>query len=86
MNAQAAEKPAITMDVDGKEQLNAVGEEVKAMASQAVAGVDTQVQAITQAMAMLADAVQQMNRPKRRMVERGPDGRAIGVIEINEGE
>lgn len=86
MNAQAAEKPAITLDVDGKEQLNAVGEEVKAMASQAVAGVDTQVQAITQAMAMLADAVQQMNRPKRRMVERGPDGRAIGVIEINEGE
>lgn len=86
MNAQAAEKPAITMDVDGKEQLNAVGEEVKAMASQAVAGVDTQVQAITQAMQMLAEAVGQMNKPKRRMVERGPDGRAIGMIEINEGE
>jgi len=84
MNAQAAEKPAINLDVDGKEQLNAVGEEVKAMASQAVAGVDTQVQAITQAMAMLADAVQQMNKPKRRMVERGPDGRAIGVIEVSE--
>jgi len=86
MNAKAAEKPAITLDVDGKEQLNAVGEEVKAMASQAVAGVDAQAQAITQAMEMLANAVQQMNKPKRRMVERGPDGRAIGVIEINEGE
>lgn len=86
MNAQAAEKPAITLDVDGKEQLNAVGEEVKAMASQAVAGVDAQAQAITQAMEMLANAVNQMNKPKRRMVERGPDGRAIGVIEINEGE
>ena len=86
MNAKAAEKPAITLDVDGKEQLNAVGEEVKAMASQAVAGVDSQAQAITQAMEMLANAVQQMNKPKRRMVERGPDGRAIGVIEINEGE
>lgn len=86
MNARASEKPMITMDVDGKEQLNAVGEEVKAMASQAVAGVDTQVQAITQAMQMLAEAVGQMNKPKRRMVERGPDGRAIGMIEINEGE
>jgi hypothetical protein len=86
MNAKAAEKPVITMDVDGKEQLNAVGDEVKAMASQAVAGVDAQTQAITQAMEMLASAVNQMNRPKRRMVERGPDGRAIGMIEINEGE
>jgi hypothetical protein len=37
-------------------------------------------------MEMLASAVNQMNRPKRRMVERGPDGRAIGMIEINEGE
>jgi hypothetical protein len=86
MNAQAAEKPTVTMAVDGKEELGAVGEEVKAMASQAVAGVDAQSQAITQAVTMLADAVQQMNRPKRRMVERGPDGRAIGVIEVNEGE
>lgn len=84
MNAQAAEKPAITMDVDGKEQLNAVGEEVKAIASQAVAGVDAQTQAIAQAVQMLAEAVGQMNRPKRRMVERGPDGKAVGVIEVAE--
>lgn len=86
MNAQAAEKPSAQISIDGKEELGAVGEEVKAMASQAVAGVDAQSQAITQAMNMLADAVQQMSRPKRRMVERGPDGRAIGVIEVNEGE
>lgn len=86
MNAQAAEKPAAQISIDGKDQLNQVGEEVKAMASQAVAGVDAQAQAITQAMEMLANAVNQMNKPKRRMVERGPDGRAIGVIEINEGE
>jgi len=84
MNAQAAEKPTAQISIDGKEELGAVGEEVKAMASQAVAGVDAQSQAITQAVTMLADAVQQMNRPKRRMVERGPDGRAIGVIEVSE--
>jgi len=86
MNAQAAEKPSAQISIDGKDELSAVGEEVKAMASQAVAGVDAQAQAITQAMQMLAEAVNQMNKPKRRMVERGPDGRAIGVIEINEGE
>jgi len=84
MNARASEKPAITMDVDGKEQLNAVGEEVKAIAFQAVAGVDAQTQAIAQAVQMLAEAVGQMNRPKRRMVERGPDGKAVGVIEVSE--
>jgi hypothetical protein len=37
---------------------------------------------MAQAVAMLADAVTKMNKPKRKIVERGQDGRAIGVIEI----
>jgi hypothetical protein len=40
---------------------------------------------VAQAVQMLAEAVSQMNKPKRRQLERGPDGRAIGVIEITEG-
>lgn len=76
MNAQAAEKPAASISIDGKDQLNAVGEEVRAMAEQSSAGV-------AQAVAMLADAMQRMSKPKRRMVERGPDGKAIGMIEVD---
>lgn len=86
MNAQASEKPMVTLDIDGKEHLSEIGEEVKSMASQAVANADSQAQAISQAMEMLAMAVQKMNKPKRKMLERGPDGRAIGVIEISEDD
>ena len=82
MTASAAEKPAVRLEVEGREQLDAVGEEVRRMAEQSVASVDAQTQAVAQAMQMLADAVNRMNKPKRRMLERGPDGRAMGVIEV----
>lgn len=32
----------------------------------------------------LADVVQSLRAPKRRTLERGPDGRAIGIIEVSE--
>lgn len=75
MTAQAAEKPTANISIDGKEQLTEVGNEVRSMAQESTAG-------ITQAMMMLADAVSRMNKPRRRMLQRGPDGRAMGVIEI----
>ena len=37
-----------------------------------------------QAAAMLADAVSQMNKPKRRVIERDPKtNRAIGMVEVD---
>ena len=75
MQAQAAEKPTVT--IDGNQQLSAVGDEVRQMAQQSTQG-------IAEAMAMLSAAIERMSRPKRRQLERGPDGRAIGVIEIEE--
>ena len=75
MQAQAAEKPTVT--IDGNAQLSAVGDEVRQMAQQSTQG-------IADAMMMLSAAIERMSRPKRRQLERGPDGRAIGVIEIEE--
>ena len=75
MNASAAAKPAVQVEVAGEERLAEVGDQVRQMA-------DMQQTAIMQAVQMLAEAVSKMNRPKRRMLERGPDGRAMGVIEI----
>jgi hypothetical protein len=75
MTASAAEKPTTQISIDGKDQLEAVGEEVRAMA-------DTQTQAVAQAMQMLAESVNRMNKPKQRLLQRGPDGRAVGVIEV----
>jgi hypothetical protein len=86
MNAQAAEKPAITLDVDGKRQFDELGNEVRGIAEQAAGAIGEQSNQMAQAMAMLADAVSRMNKPKRRELLRGPDGKAAGVIEIELGD
>lgn len=77
MQARSAERPAVSVEVAGEERLNQVGEEVRQMAQQSTQG-------IAEAMTMLSAAIERMSRPKRRQLERGPDGRAIGVIEIEE--
>jgi hypothetical protein len=82
MTAQAAEKPAISVQIEGENHLQKVGDEVKMMADQAANILSDQQNNMAQAVAMLADAVTKMNKPKRKIVERGQDGRAIGVIEI----
>jgi DNA polymerase III gamma/tau subunit len=84
MNAKAVEKPAVVMSLDGKEQLDSVSDEVMALAQNATDGIGAHAQAMTQAVELLADAVNQMNKPKRRVLQRGPDGRAIGVVELPE--
>jgi hypothetical protein len=82
MTAQAAEKPAVSVQIEGENHLQKVGDEVKMMADQAANILSDQQNNMAQAVAMLADAVTKMNKPKRKIVERGQDGRAIGVIEI----
>jgi hypothetical protein len=76
MTASAAEKPTTQVSIDGRDQLEQVGEEVRRMAEQSNQG-------ISEAMQMLAHAVGKMGKPKRRILERGPDGRAMGVIEVD---
>lgn len=76
MTASAAEKPTTQVSIDGRDQLDEVGEEVRRMAEQSNQG-------ISEAMQMLAHAVGKMGKPKRRILERGPDGRAMGVIEVD---
>jgi hypothetical protein len=82
MTAQASEKPAVSVQIEGENHLQKVGDEVKMMADQAANILSDQQNNMAQAVAMLADAVTKMNKPKRKIVERGQDGRAIGVIEI----
>ena len=77
MNAHAATKPAVEMKIDGKQELGDIGQEVMSMAENATNGM-------SQAMMMLADAVAQMNKPKRRVLQRDSGGRAVGMIETTE--
>jgi hypothetical protein len=77
MQRSLSEKPAVSVEIAGEEKLSEVGEQVKQMA-------DMQQNAVLQAVEMLAEAVGKMNKPRRKLLQRGEDGRAIGVIEIEE--
>jgi hypothetical protein len=81
LNVQAAEKPAVTVGIDGRDELSAVGQEIKEMAEQAAMVLGAQQNSVSQAIQMLAKSI---NKPKKKVLERGPDGRAIGLIEIIE--
>lgn len=82
MNAQAAEKPTVQIDAGG--EMGKIGQELKGMAEQSGAAMTETMGQFAQAAAMLADAVQKMNKPKKRVLQRGDDGRAIGMIEIED--
>ena len=82
MNAQAAEKPTAQISIDGKDELNSVGEEVRGIAENAASIMSEQNVAIVQAMNSLSEVLGKMNKPKRRELIRGPDGKASGVIEV----
>ncbi len=77
MQRSLSEKQAVSVEIAGEEKLSEVGEQVKQMA-------DIQQSAVLQAVEMLAEAVGKMNKPRRKLLQRGEDGRAIGVIEIDE--
>jgi len=87
---QAAETERAEMrariEAEAKVQIAAMqmaGEQNQAIAGdQAAAAVAETTAGVSQAMQMLAEAVGKMNKPKRRELVRGPDGRAAGVIEI----
>lgn len=81
---QADSKTQATVVVDGKGELAAKGDELSGIGQEMRTAAEQSTQAIAEAMNMLADAVGQMNKPKRRILEMGPDGRAIGAIEVSE--
>jgi hypothetical protein len=77
MQSSLSEKQAVSVEIAGEEKLSKIGEQVKQMA-------DMQQSAVLQAVEMLAESVGKMNKPRRKLLQRGEDGRAIGVIEIEE--
>lgn len=81
---QAASKAETSVVVDGREELSAKGDELAGIGNEIRTASELANQTIADAMNTLAEAVAKMNRPKRRILEIGPDGRATGAIEVSE--
>jgi hypothetical protein len=85
MQVEASSKPAnqITLDPGGK--LDGIAQSIADAASAQGEGIAEAVNTLAQVSATLVESIDEMRRPKRRLIERDPQtGRAIGAIEVAE--
>ena len=85
MQTEAQSKPVNQFTVDSGGKLDNIADTITQAASQQGAGIAEAVNTLAQVSASLVGAVDEMKRPKRRVLERDPvTGRAIGAVEITD--
>jgi len=85
INADASSKPQNMFQVDSGGKFDEIATTLSESAAQQGAGIADAVNTLAQVSAALVGAVDEMKKPKRRVLERDPmTGRAIGAIEISE--
>jgi hypothetical protein len=85
MQTEAQSKPVNQFTVDSGGKLDNIADTITQAAVQQGAGIAEAVNNLGQVAAVLVGAVDEMKRPKRRVLERDPvTGRAIGAVEITD--
>ena len=85
INADASSKPVNQFTVDSQGKFDEIATTLSESAAQQGAGIADAVNNLSQVAAVLVGAVDEMKRPKRRVLERDPiTGKAIGAIEVTE--
>jgi flagellar capping protein FliD len=85
MQTEAQSKPVNQFTVDSNGKLDNIADTITQAAVQQGAGIAEAVSNLGQVAAVLVGAVDEMKRPKRRVLERDPiTGRAIGAVEVSE--
>jgi hypothetical protein len=84
MQTEASAKPVNQFTVDSQGKFDEIAETLSQSAAQQGAGIQEAVNNLGQVAAVLVGAVDEMKRPKRRVLERDPiTGKAVGAIEID---
>jgi DNA repair exonuclease SbcCD ATPase subunit len=85
MQTEAQSKPVNQFTVDSGGKLDNIADTITQAAVQQGAGIAEAVNNLGQVAAVLVGAVDEMKRPKRRVLERDPvTGRAVGAIEVTD--
>jgi hypothetical protein len=85
MQTEAQSKPVNQFNVDSQGKLDNIADTITQAAVQQGAGIAEAVNNLGQVAAVLVGAVDEMKRPKRRVLERDPiTGKAIGAVEITD--
>lgn len=84
MQTEASAKPVNQFTVDSGGKLDDIAQSITDAANMQGAGIQEAVNNLGQVAAVLVGAVDEMKRPKRRVLERDPiTGKAVGAIEID---
>lgn len=85
MQTEASAKPVNQFTVDSGGKLDDIAQSITDAANMQGAGIAEAVNNLGQVAAVLVGAVDEMKRPKRRVLERDPiTGRAIGAVEVTD--
>jgi hypothetical protein len=85
MQTEASAKPVNQFTVDSGGKLDDIAQSITDAANMQGAGIAEAVNNLGQVAAVLVGAVDEMKRPKRRVLERDPiTGKAIGAVEISD--
>jgi DNA polymerase III gamma/tau subunit len=85
MQTEAQSKPVNQFTVDSGGKLDNIAETITQAASQQGAGIAEAVSNLGQVAAVLVGAVDEMKRPKRRVLERDPiTGKAVAAVEVTD--
>lgn len=85
MQTQAQSKPTNMFTVDSGGKFDEIAETLNQTAAQQGAGIAEAVSNLGQVAAVLVNAVDEMKRPKRRVLERDPiTGKAVAAIELTD--
>ncbi len=82
MQTEAQSKPQNMFQVDSGGKLDNIAETITQHAMQQGQGIADAVNNLGQVTAVLVSAVDEMKRPKKRVLQRDANGRAIGAIEV----
>jgi len=85
MQTEASSKPVNQFTVDPAGKFDDIAQSITDATSMHGAGIAEAVNTLAQISASLVGSIDEMKRPKRRVIERDPQtGRAIGAIEVTE--
>ena len=84
MQAKAAEKPAAVMQIDSEGKMDAIADTLKEVTNAHGAGIADAVNQLGQMAQVLMITAEEMKKPKKRVIQRDANGKAVAAIEVTD--
>lgn len=84
MQSEAAKKPAAVMQIDSEGKMDAIADTLKEVTNAHGAGIADAVNQLGQMAQVLMATADEMKRPKKRVIQRDANGKAVAAIEVTD--